>query len=161
MKARKQLVEAAARPKSIHERILGGVQGAQDDALVFAASSIIHEISSSAYDGRPITRVVSTENRSYTLRGGLGAGADGARPVVIVLAEPLQNLKPADDRLLQKYGLTVKEQRVAFLLAANKTNEEIAQDLFISPHTARHHTQSVLSKLGVRSRREVAGRLAR
>jgi DNA-binding CsgD family transcriptional regulator len=33
------------------------------------------------------------------------------------------------------------------------SNNEIARMLSISPHTARHHTENVLAKLGVRSRK--------
>jgi DNA-binding CsgD family transcriptional regulator len=32
------------------------------------------------------------------------------------------------------------------------SNAEIARMLSISPHTARHHTENVLAKVGVRSR---------
>jgi len=32
------------------------------------------------------------------------------------------------------------------------SNAEIARLLSISPHTARHHTENVLAKVGVRSR---------
>ena len=45
------------------------------------------------------------------------------------------------------------------LLARCKTNGEIAEALCISPHTARHHTEAVLRKLEVGSRRQVARRV--
>jgi DNA-binding CsgD family transcriptional regulator len=44
-------------------------------------------------------------------------------------------------------------------LAQRKTNPEIAHALCISPHRARHHTEAVLSKLGISSRREVRARI--
>ncbi|NBB73424.1 MAG: hypothetical protein GVY35_07070, partial [Bacteroidetes bacterium] len=57
-------------------------------------------------------------------------------------------------------GLTPRQAEVAQLLARRKTNREIADALCISPHTARHHTEAVLRKLEVDSRRAVARRMA-
>jgi DNA-binding CsgD family transcriptional regulator len=53
------------------------------------------------------------------------------------------------------HRLTRTEARVARLLALRLTNAEIAAQLYISQHTARHHTESVMAKLGVKSRRDV------
>ncbi|NIN10305.1 MAG: hypothetical protein GTN62_03165 [Gemmatimonadales bacterium] len=44
---------------------------------------------------------------------------------------------------------------MTLLLAQRKTNAEIAATLSISTHTARHHTERVLAKLGIRSRQQV------
>jgi DNA-binding CsgD family transcriptional regulator/PAS domain-containing protein len=55
----------------------------------------------------------------------------------------------------QAPDLTAQETRVAEMLRERRTNREIAGALGISPHTARHHTENVLAKLGVRSRRDV------
>jgi DNA-binding CsgD family transcriptional regulator len=69
--------------------------------------------------------------------GGLTSGADFAR-----------------------FRLTAREAQVAELLALGRSNVAVAKTLGISEHTARHHTESVLAKLGVRSRAE-AGALVR
>jgi DNA-binding CsgD family transcriptional regulator len=76
--------------------------------------------------------------------------------VVVVHARQRLTTQEREERIRERYRLTRREARVALLLADQKSNDEIAEDLFISSHTARHHTQSVLNKLGVRSRREVA-----
>ena len=55
-------------------------------------------------------------------------------------------------RLRDRYGLTLREIEVTRLLLRGESNREIADRLNISEHTARHHTESVLGKLGVRSR---------
>lgn len=51
--------------------------------------------------------------------------------------------------------LTAREREIVCLLASRATNNEIAEELGISRHTARHHTQSVLAKLGLKSRARV------
>ena len=61
--------------------------------------------------------------------------------------------------LRRRYGMTPREAGVAMLLAEECSNATIAQRLGISVHTARHHTQRVLAKLGVRSRAEAGVRL--
>jgi DNA-binding NarL/FixJ family response regulator len=64
------------------------------------------------------------------------------------------------EQILQlQYGLTQRETQVARLLAAGNSNSAIARQLQISPHTARHHTQRVLSKLGVHSRAAAGARI--
>lgn len=59
----------------------------------------------------------------------------------------------------REFGLTSRETRVAELLARRCTNAEIAEDVGISRHTARHHTERVLGKLGVTSRAAVRRKL--
>jgi DNA-binding NarL/FixJ family response regulator len=66
---------------------------------------------------------------------------------------------PAPVNLHIEYGMTSREIEVALLLAEGCSNRTIAHRLGISAHTARHHTQRVLVKLGVHSRAEAGARL--
>jgi DNA-binding CsgD family transcriptional regulator/PAS domain-containing protein len=75
--------------------------------------------------------------------------ADAAPPGMPVNAELLR----------ERLRLTRREIAVATMLAARRTDAEIAAALCVSPHTARHHCEHVRAKLGVRSRRDVAARL--
>jgi DNA-binding NarL/FixJ family response regulator len=52
--------------------------------------------------------------------------------------------------------LTGREREVALLIADGATNAEIARALQIGVETAKSHTHAVLTKAGVRTRREVA-----
>jgi DNA-binding NarL/FixJ family response regulator len=52
--------------------------------------------------------------------------------------------------------LTPREREVALLIADGLTNAELARRLYISPKTAAVHVSSILRKLGVTSRTEVA-----
>ena len=53
-------------------------------------------------------------------------------------------------------GLTSRELEVARLLAQGHTNAEIADRLIVAQKTIDHHVSSVLTKLGVSTRRHVA-----
>ena len=52
--------------------------------------------------------------------------------------------------------LTPAERRVAALIAAAKTNREIADSLFVSVRTIETHLSRIYQKLGIRSRTELA-----
>jgi DNA-binding NarL/FixJ family response regulator len=52
----------------------------------------------------------------------------------------------------ETHGLTPRELEVLRLVAAGKSNREIAEALVISDHTARRHLQNIFAKLGVSSR---------
>lgn len=168
MRAFETSAEMVTTRRSVRDRILGDTYGSRDEALVFAASSIIKEITAARYNGAIVERQITTDRGAYTLQGSQVHGPDGVHPVVIVFAEPPANLVrpavpavPSADAIRIRFNLTRKESRVAELLATQMTNEQIADVLCISTHTARHHTQSVLSKLSVRSRRDVAAVLSR
>ncbi|HYI18367.1 MAG TPA: AAA family ATPase [Solirubrobacteraceae bacterium] len=53
--------------------------------------------------------------------------------------------------------LTERERDIAGLVAAGKSNKEVAASLFLSEKTIEHHLSRIYAKLGVRSRVELAG----
>lgn len=58
-------------------------------------------------------------------------------------------------------GLTPTEQRVAELVAEGRANKEVAAVLFVSVRTVETHIRHVYEKLGVRSRAQLAHRIAK
>ncbi|MEU1007282.1 AAA family ATPase [Streptomyces sp. NPDC005890] len=88
----------------------------------------------------------------------------GARPLADAVARLAQRARltltraarpgPADPAAA--LGLTSRERDVLGLVAAGRTNRQIAEELFISPKTASVHVSNILSKLGVSGRGEAA-----
>lgn len=56
--------------------------------------------------------------------------------------------------------LTGGEERIAFLAARGRRNDEIAAELDVSPKTVEWNLTRIYRKFGVRSRTELAIRLA-
>ena len=97
--------------------------------------------------------LVALRGRLYRVVAVRSDGSQKGGLILDVLPAEGRGGEPGQDRL------TRREQQVARLLAHRASNQEIAAALGISPHTARHHTERVLSKLGVQSRSDVRARL--
>lgn len=115
-----------------------------------------HETAPPGRDGRLPRHRVRLERREFLLAASvLQAERPDPDPRFVVVVSEATDGHAVTDR----FGLTPREAEVAELLARRQTNREIAETLGISRHTVRHHAERVFMKLGVHSRREVAGRL--
>ncbi len=52
-------------------------------------------------------------------------------------------------------GLTTRQREVVALIAAGCSNDEVGERLGISPRTAKAHSDTLRSKLGVSRRRQI------
>jgi non-specific serine/threonine protein kinase len=119
----------------------------------------------------PLTALLSFESARAAVRATLGEagfaaawGAGRAMPLPDVLAEAERGTPPAfwpaigerAGRAGTPFGLTARELEVLRLVAAGRTNREIATALFVTPRTAATHITHILAKLGVATRSEAA-----
>jgi len=91
------------------------------------------------------------------LRSVLKGESALSRSMTLRVMKELSRIKapePAVDPALGK--LTRRETEVLAELAAGKSNQEIAHQLFISENTVKYHVHSILGKLNLQDRKEVA-----
>jgi DNA-binding CsgD family transcriptional regulator len=77
---------------------------------------------------------------------------------VAVIVEPAHPARIAP-LLMSAYGLSEREQELTRLVLQGFSTAEIAERLVISVHTVQQHLKSVFDKTGVRSRRDLVGKV--
>lgn len=97
---------------------------------------------------------VETQTGGFVLRGYYDRSLF-SDPSVLVTAERAAPLPPIAG-VVQATSLTSRQAEVALLIAEGRSDQEIADRLFISVHTARRHSAAVLKGLDVPSRAGVA-----
>jgi predicted ATPase/DNA-binding NarL/FixJ family response regulator len=85
-----------------------------------------------------------------------GRGLSRAAAIRLALGEPAQVAAAASDE--ERRGLLGQRQaEVARLVAEGLSNKQIGSRLFISERTVDSHVRSIMNKLGVNSRAQIAG----
>ena len=107
----------------------------------------------------PRVRIRTRAGRWAVLHAARLSGPSGERRKSVVVAPA----RPADTvpLLLAAHGLTPREADVARLVLRGPSTETIIDTLHISRYTVQDHLRAVFDKVGVRSRRDLAGRLLR
>jgi len=106
--------------------------------------------------------------RAAGLAGSLGAASLSEQIAILARRARIALAGPGDtpsgqgpgawDGGAGDLGLTGREREVLRLVAAGRSNKEIAAELFISPKTASVHVSNILGKLGAASRGEAAAK---
>jgi DNA-binding CsgD family transcriptional regulator len=103
-----------------------------------------------------VSRVLSRSGTWVVLHGA--SLVSGAARRVAVIVEPAHPARIAP-LLMSAYGLTEREQQVTRLVLQGNSTTEIALRLMVSAHTVQQHLKSIFDKTGVRSRRDLVGKV--
>ena len=102
-----------------------------------------------------IRRAAPPVNVELAIRDGEGSDPKAVLEAVLE-ALPRRAASSAPTRALRHGDLTRREIEVLTLVGRGRSDQEIADELFISPKTASVHVSNVKAKLGVESRLEIA-----
>ena len=103
-----------------------------------------------------VARVLSRSGMWVVLHG-VSLISSGSRRVAVIV-EPAHPAR-ISPLLMSAYGLTEREQDVTRLVLQGNSTVQIAERLVVSAHTVQQHLKSVFDKTGVRSRRDLVGKV--
>ena len=83
--------------------------------------------------------------------------SDGRRRVAVII-EPAHPAR-ITSLLMAAYELTEREQTVTQRVLQGDSTTQIAERLVVSPHTVQGHLKNIFEKTGVRSRRDLVGKV--
>jgi DNA-binding CsgD family transcriptional regulator len=103
-----------------------------------------------------LARVLSRSGTWVVLHGATLASGGTQRVAVIVEPAHPAHIAPL---LMSAYGLSEREQDVTRLVLQGESTADIAAKLVVSAHTVQQHLKSIFEKTGVRSRRDLVGKV--
>jgi DNA-binding CsgD family transcriptional regulator len=106
---------------------------------------------------QPSIRVRTRDGHWLNLHASRLLGPPGLETIAVVV-EPVQPTSAAA-MLLAAYGLSPRESEVARLVLRGESTPAMSNALHISAYTLQDHLKTIFDKVGVRSRRELVGRL--
>jgi DNA-binding CsgD family transcriptional regulator len=132
-------------------------------ALPFAISAVVGRMRAleqgkdAAPDLLPRVRVRTTSGHWLVLHASRLAGpsTQGQIAVIFEVARPAE-IAPL---IVQIYDLSTRESQVMQSVVRGLSTAEIAETFHISSNTVQDHLKAIFEKVGVRSRRELVGRL--
>ncbi len=130
--------------------------GAQSP-LPYVVHAVARRAQLEAKGGPPArARVRRRDGRWLSLYGSLIQEGPKARTAVIIEEAEGAGVAPV---LELAYGLSSRESEVVQLLLRGLSTKEVAAAPYISPYTVQEHCKAIFEKVGVRSRRELVGRV--
>jgi DNA-binding NarL/FixJ family response regulator len=170
--SRRTWVEGYCAAATIDEALELAAQEEPHVALVAAAVGLDSgaEVTRRLYEVSPETRVLlMASDGRVSSRAARAAGAYGFVPKHwpaqdIANAARMVGLGMtvfAPDAEAEQALLSERERQVLEMVAAGATNREIADRLFLSPHTIKDHTSTLYRKIGARNRAQAILRAQR
>lgn len=123
----------------------------------FISADMRNAAAHAVYDSE---RCIGTYHSFHRIPGRLGPGhASQLREIVPMLHEVIcrliGDLRSPDDRGGPLEALSVRERQILALVGQGRANADIAQALFISEVTVKHHMTRIFGKLGVSNRMQL------
>jgi DNA-binding CsgD family transcriptional regulator len=129
----------------------------QQSARPLALASAVEDLGRLAVAGGDRQKAVDCFGRALRTYAELGAAWDAARVRGRLRGLGVRTRVALPRKTPSAWaGLTESELAVVRLVARGLTNREVAERLFLSPHTVGQHLRHVFSKLDINSRVELA-----
>ncbi|MDA0167891.1 LuxR C-terminal-related transcriptional regulator [Solirubrobacter taibaiensis] len=142
------------------ERWLADLPGGDGERLPPAVVAVGGQALRSADGDRAgevaLARVLGDSGNWIVLHGATLVATGTRRVAVIVEPGHPVRIQPL---LMAAYGLTTREQEVARLVLQGESTNGIGERLVVSPHTVQQHLKNIFEKTGVRSRRDLTGKV--
>jgi DNA-binding CsgD family transcriptional regulator len=106
--------------------------------------------------GTTVSRVMSRDGTWVVLHGACLVDSGSQRIAVIVEPAHPARIYPL---LMAAYQLTARERDVTRLILQGASTSQIAEHLVVSQHTVQQHLKHIFDKTGVRSRRDLVGKI--
>ena len=155
---------AAARCRALYDAASGDVDGA---AARLAAAIDEHADATQPFDRARTVLALGTIQRRTRRRRVARTSVEAALEVFERLGATLWSARAhgllgrPESRLRDALSaLTPGERRVAELVASGRTNQEVADQLFVTVRAVEVHLTNTYRKLGIRSRTQLTARLA-
>lgn len=144
------------------ERWLAGLPGGDWDrhilppAITAVAARALASVDGPAGAGQfAVARVRAPWGTWVVLHGAVMVAVDRR---IAVIVEPARGAR-ISALLMSGYGLTERERDVTRAVLQGASTAEIAHQLVVSAHTVQQHLKSIFDKTGVRSRRDLVGKV--
>ena len=135
----------------------GGGCGRLPPAVLSVAGRALRQAGHPEWTGQiAVARLLSRSGTWIVLHGACLQEAGDRRIAVIVEAAHPARIYPL---LMAAYRLTERERDVTRLVLQGSSTTQIATNLSLSTHTVQQHLKSVFDKTGVRSRRDLIGKI--
>ncbi|MDO9589535.1 MAG: LuxR C-terminal-related transcriptional regulator [Microcella sp.] len=130
--------------------------GRLPSSVVAVAAQALQSAAAPGSAAVPFSRVLADDG-TWVLVHGAPLQGEGERRVAVIM-EPAHPAR-IYPLLMSAYGLTERERDVVELVLTGSSTLEIATALVVSPLTVQNHLKNVFEKTGVRSRRELVGKI--
>jgi DNA-binding CsgD family transcriptional regulator len=132
------------------------VEAFQDGPRPLALASALEDLGTASVRRGATERGIDAFGRALTIYARAGAAWDAGRARSRLRAQGVRRRLITSDRPETGWAaMTDSERAVAKLVADGLTNREVAEQLFLSPHTVGTHLRHVFTKLNINSRVEL------